>query len=81
MCSSTKGNKIRSGYLTFAFSEAQKRVEMLHHPCILGDPQNQGGQNQKRVPHPYFLGSPKKGTSPFQKRAEMLCHPCLRAPC
>ena len=27
-----KGNKIRSGYLTPAFSGAQKRVEMLCHP-------------------------------------------------
>ena len=35
-CSPTKGNKIRSGCL----SGAQKRVEVLHHPCILGDPQH-----------------------------------------
>ena len=35
------GNKIRSGYLTPTFSGAQKRAEMLHHPCILGVPQHQ----------------------------------------
>ena len=34
---------------------------MLRHPCILGDPQNKGGQNQKWVPHPCLLGGPKKG--------------------
>ena len=38
-CSPTKGNKIRSGCLTLAFSGAQKRAEMLPHPCILGGPQ------------------------------------------
>ena len=36
--SPTKGNKIRSGYLTPAFSGAQKRAEMLGHPYILGGP-------------------------------------------
>ena len=39
--SPTKGNKIRSGYLTSAFLGAQKRAEMLRHPCILVDPQRQ----------------------------------------
>ena len=39
--SPTKGNKIRSGYLTPAFSEARKRAEMRHQPCILKDPQRQ----------------------------------------
>ena len=43
----TKGGKIRSGYLTLAFSEAQKRAELLRHP-ILRDPQRQAqGKNQK----------------------------------
>ena len=36
------GSKIRSGYLTPAFSGAQKRVEMLRHPCILRGPQQRG---------------------------------------
>ena len=68
MCYPTKGNKIRSGSLTLAFSGAHKWVEMLRHPCILGEPQNKGGQNQKWEPHPCLLGSPKKGgnaTSPL----------------
>ena len=34
-----KGDKIRIG-------GAHKWAEMLHHPCILGGPQSQGGQNQ-----------------------------------
>ena len=33
------GNKIRIG-------GAHKWAEMLHHPCILGDPQRHGGHNQ-----------------------------------
>ena len=64
----TKGNKIRSGHLTPAFSGAHKRVEMLRHPCILRDPQ-QREQNQKWLPHPCLLGA--------QKRAEVLHHPCV----
>ena len=32
------GNKMRLG-------GAHKWAEMLHHPCILGDPQRHGGQN------------------------------------
>ena len=36
-----KGDKIRIG-------GAHKSAEMLHHPCILGGPQSQGGQNQNR---------------------------------
>ena len=32
---------IRTGCLTLAFSVAQKRVEFLPHPCILGGPQRQ----------------------------------------
>ena len=37
--SPTKENKIRSGRSTPAFSGAQKRAEMLRHPCIVGGPQ------------------------------------------
>ena len=37
----TKGNKIERGYFTPSFTGAQKRAEMLRHPCILGDPQRQ----------------------------------------
>ena len=43
-----RGDKIRSGYLTLAFSGAQKRAELLHNPCILGGLQHQVlGENQK----------------------------------
>ena len=46
--SPTKGNKIRSGCLTPAFSGAQKRAEMLGLPCTPGDPQRQarGAKNR-----------------------------------
>ena len=40
--SPTKGGTIRKGCLTFAFSGAQKGVEVLRHLCILGGPQRQG---------------------------------------
>ena len=43
--SSTNGCKIRSGCLTLAFSWAQKRAEMLCHPCTLGDPQQTGAKS------------------------------------
>ena len=33
---------IRIGCLTPAFWEAHKWAEMLHHPCILGDPEQRG---------------------------------------
>ena len=84
--SPTKGNKIRNGCLTPAFSGIQKRAEMLHHSCILGDPQsqargaksevasNKGEQNQQWSPHPYLLGGPKEGgnaTSPLHSRGSL----------
>ena len=34
-----KGDKLRNGCLTPAFSGAQKRVQIHRHPCILGGPQ------------------------------------------
>ena len=37
----TKGNKIKSGCLTPAFSGAHMGPEVLRHPCILKDPQRQ----------------------------------------
>ena len=39
-------SKIRSGYVTRAFSGAQKRAEMLHHPCILGGPQQRAAKSE-----------------------------------
>ena len=48
----TKGNKIRNGCLTPAFSGASKRAKMLRHPYFLGDPQRQarGAKIQKWSP-------------------------------
>ena len=48
----------RIGCLNLAFSGAQKRAEMLHHPCILGGAQ-QRGQNQstKKTKKPKFFFS------------------------
>ena len=58
--SPTKGNKIRSGCLTPAFSGDQKRAVSLSNPCDLRDPQ-QRGQNHKWIPHPCLLGGPQVG--------------------
>ena len=57
-------NKIRSGYLTPAFFGAQKRAEMLCHPCILGGTQRQaGGRNpQSSYTANSILGTVHKGT-------------------
>ena len=56
-----RGDKIRSEYLTPAFSGAEKRAEVLRDPCMLGDPQRQAqGENQKWLPHPCLLRGPKE---------------------
>ena len=72
--SPNKGDKIRIGYLMLACSGAHKRAEMLHHPCVLGDPQTKGGkirigyftlaffethQWAERLQEPCILGDPK----------------------
>ena len=54
----SKEDKIRSGYITLAFSGAQKRAEMRCNPDVPRGPQV-GGQNQKWLHHPYLLGGPK----------------------
>ena len=78
------GNKIRIG-------GAHKWVEMLHHPCILGDPHEHGGQNEncwgpqvgRNAPPPvHYRGSPRDMGDKFRiggahKWAEMLHHPCI----
>ena len=46
-----KGDKIRCGYTTLAFLGAQKWAELLHDPCVLRGPQQQG-QNQKWLHNP-----------------------------
>ena len=50
-------------------SGAQKWAEMLHHPCILGDPQTTGDKIRIGCLTPAFSGA--------QKWAEMLHHPCI----
>ena len=56
-----RGEKIRSGHLTPAFSRAQKRAELLRGPCILGGPKRQAqGENQKWLPHPCLLEGAKE---------------------
>ena len=62
--SPTKGTKSK---------RAQKRAEMLHHPCILGDPQTNGDKIRIGCLNPAFWGA--------HKWAEMLRQPCfLRDP-
>ena len=48
---------------------AQKRVEMLHHPCILGGPQTNGDKIRIGCLNPAFWGT--------HKWAEMLRQPCF----
>ena len=86
--SPTKGNKIRSGCLTRAFSVAQNWAKMLHHPCILGGPQQRGTKSevaaspvrfqgpkggQKWYVTPAFSGVPNKGG----QHKKWLFHPYL----
>ena len=63
-----RGDKI-SGRLTLAFSGAQKRAEMLRHPCILGDPQTKGDKIRS--------GCLTLAFSQSQKRVKMLRSPCI----
>ena len=65
-----RGEKIRSGYLTLAFSGAQKRAKLLRNPCILGNPQRQRGQKIRS-------GYLTLAFSGAQKRAELLRDPCI----
>ena len=68
--------------LSPTFLGAQKRAEMLGHPCILGDPQRQarGAKIQKWSPtkrNNIRSGCLTLAFSGAQKRAEMLRHPCI----
>ena len=61
-----RGEKLISGCLTPAFSGAQKRVEVLRNPCILGGPQHQArGENQKGLPS----RGPKRGWNCYATHA------------
>ena len=57
-----RGQRIRSGDLTLAFSGAQKKAELLRNPCILGDPQRQArGQKSEVATSPLPSRGPKRG--------------------
>ena len=63
-----RGEKIRIGFLTPAFSGGQKRAEMLRNPCVLGGPLKKGTKSKvatsgrKCYTTPAFSGVPyKKG--------------------
>ena len=58
--SQTKGDKIRIGCPTLAFSGAQKRAEMLRHPYIPGNAQTKGDKISGRFT-PVFSGTQKGG--------------------
>ena len=84
-----RGDGIRIGCLTRAFSGAQKWAELLRNPCILGGPQRQArAENQNSLPHPYLLRGPKVGgiaTQPLhsgasrtrERNRNWVPHPCL----
>ena len=55
-----RGDKIRSGYITPAFSGGRNWAEWLHNPCLLWGPQK-WGLNQKRLHNPYRLTSAQSG--------------------
>ena len=85
------GSKIIGGCLTPAFLGAQKRVEMLRHPGILGGPQRQArGAKSEVVASPRPSWGPKRGRKcyatpafsgvPNAKRGEQN-HRCLPQPC
>ena len=63
------GDKIGIGCLTPATSGAHKWAKMLHHGCILGDPQTKGDKTRSGCFSLAFSGA--------QKWAEMLHHPCI----
>ena len=64
----TKGDQIRSGCLTPAISKAQKRADVLRHPCILRDPRTKGDEikvGASPLPSP----GPKRGRKPYDTPA------------
>ena len=55
-----RGDKIKRGYFTPAFSGAQKWVESLHTPSALGGAHKRG-KTHKWLHHPCLLRGPKAG--------------------
>ena len=65
-----RGEKIRVGYRTPAFSGAKRRAEVLRNPCILGGPKPQArGYNENCYLTLTFSGA--------HNRAEVLHNPCI----
>ena len=65
-----RGDKMRRGYHTLAFSGGQNWAELLRNPCVLGGPQ----QNQELATSPRLLGGPQVGgiaTSPLHSRGSL----------
>ena len=62
-----KGNKIRIGCLSHAFWVAQKWVEVLRHPCILGVPHQRGAKSELAV-------------SPMPSQGPQSRHKCYASP-
>ena len=56
-----RGEKVRSGYLTPMFLEAQKRPELLRNTCNLGGPERQGGGGRKVTASPPPCRGPEEG--------------------
>ena len=86
------GSKVKSGYLTLAFLGAQKRAEMLRHPCIIGDRQRQAwGAKSEVATSPLPSWGPKRGRKCYitpalsgvpnakhgKQNQKWLPHPCL----
>ena len=63
------GPQVSRGAKGTKFLGAQKRAELLHNACFLGDAPKGGIDITKDRPAPAFSG--------VQKRAEMLSHPCI----
>ena len=81
--SPTKGNKIRIGCLSHAFSGAQKWAEVLRHHCILRGPQQRGAKSEL-TPQPCLLRGPKVGvsaTSPLHSRGSQTKGSKIRIGC
>ena len=65
-----EGEKNRSGCLTLVFSRAQKSAELLHHPYILGGPQQRGTKSEVAASNLPSQGPKwgRNGTAPLRSR-------------
>ena len=63
-----KGEQNQKCCLTPPFSTAQNRVEVLRHPCILGDPQQRGTKSEVAT-SPLPCRGPESGLKCYVSRA------------